>query len=446
MTASTKRIHEWCESFQNAPLASRVVAGLHGRSAEIWQRTFELLRQESPEYRNAIDDEFTKESKGHCGELLETIIAVARGSPEVGSTDAFDFVRTHAEWRAKHQVPLAASLHAYRLAHKTYWGITRESLLRHSDRNEALRSLTMLSDFWMDFFDFVGAILAEAHSVEEGLGVAQNTRTYVGLIDDLLRGIEPKAAEARRLRTLCGIRSPAPKAVIVGRPFESENGKEIDLDVTLRSLVRFIEQILPSAIFGKLIDIRHGEVTVIICSEAEPSRGFLDALRKHGFGRRASSGLAAGFGGSLDTPEIARLPECCEEARLALDFTSESHPVMHFSEIDLAQYLIRRADATALRLIPERIRRLISANGKQSGELPHTIRAFAECSLNVKQTARHLGVHPNTIYFRLDQIKKLTAVDPRTFSGTSLLITTLQLLEIHVVDNHSALSAGPPTS
>jgi hypothetical protein len=260
------------------------VAGLHQRSAEIWRRTFELLQRESPEYRNAVDEEFTKESKSHCRELLNAIIAVAAGQAEKSGADPFGFVRTHAEWRARHQVPLTASLHAYRLAHKTYWGITRESLSRHAGREEALDSLTVLSDFWIEFFDHVGAVLAEAHAVEEGLSVAQNTRAYAGLIDALLRGLEPGDAEARRLRTLCGIRSGAPVAVAVARPFPSGNGKQIDLEVTLRSLVRLIQQALPSAVFGKLVDIRNGEVTAIICSDANPARG-----ERPGRGRRRQS-------------------------------------------------------------------------------------------------------------------------------------------------------------
>ena len=70
----------------------------------------------------------------------------------------------------------------------------------------------MLSDFWIEFFDHVGAVLAEAHSVEEGLSVAQQNRGYSGLIDDLLHGLEPRDAEARRLCTLCGIRPGAPMA------------------------------------------------------------------------------------------------------------------------------------------------------------------------------------------------------------------------------------------
>jgi len=435
MATVNETVRDWGARFRKAPLATSVVAGLRKRSAEIWQRTFELLQRESPEYRNSVDDEFTKESKSHCGELLDTIIAVAAGrSIRSGATDPFAFVRTHAEWRARHQVPLTASLHAYRLAHKTYWGITRELLVRHghAGREEALDSMAMLSDFWIEFFDYVGAVLAEAHAVEEGLSVAQNTRAYVGLIDDLLRGNEPRGAEGQRLRTLCGIRPGAPMAVVIGRPFQSADGKEIDLEVALRALVRLIQQVLPSAVFGKLVDIRNGEITVILCSDRDTSRRFLKVLRKQGFGKRAANGLAVGVGASLDTEEIARLPESLEEARLAQGFTSPAQPLGHFADIDLPQLLIQRADSIALRLIPEGMRNLTPAGGEQSAELLRTIRAFADCNLNVKQTARSLGVHTNTVYFRLNRINKLTGIDPRTFSGISLLLTALRLQETHV--------------
>jgi hypothetical protein len=431
MTIANARVREWSERFQKAPLAAKVVGGLHKRSAEIWQRTFELLQRESPEYRNSVDEEFTKESKSHCGELLNAIIAVAAGQAEKSGVDPFGFVRTHAEWRARHQVPLAASLHAYRLAHKTYWGITREALLRYAGRKEALLSLTMLSDFWIEFFDYIGAVLAEAHAVEEGLSVAQSTRAYVGLIDDLLHGLEPRDAEARQLRTLCGIRSGVPMAVAVARPFQSGNGKQIDLEVTLRSFVRLVQQVLPSAVSGKLVDIRNGEAAVIVCSDTDTARGFLKVLRQHGFGRHVANGLAAGVGVSLDKMEIAGLPESLEEARLALEFASGTRPLMHFADIDLPEFLIRRADKTALRLIPEWTRHLTPAGGGQSDELSRTVHAFAECSLNVKQTAQRLGVHINTVYFRLNRINKLTGIDPRTFAGASFLLTALRLLKTH---------------
>ena len=445
MTPVNAQIREWSERFRKAPLARNVVAGLHKSSAQIWQRTFELLQHESPEYRNAVDDEFAKESRSHCGELLNSIIAVAAGRANKSTVDPFGFVRTHAEWRAQHQVPLTASLHAYRLAHKTYWGITREHLLRHAKREEALDSMAMLSDFWIEFFDYVGAVLAEAHAVQEGLSVAQNTRAYRGLIDGLLRGVEPKDPEAQRLRTLCGIRPGRPMAVVVARPFQTVDGKEIDLEVTLRSIVRLIQQVLPSAAFGKLVDIRSSEVTAILCADRDTSRGFMKVLRKNGFGRSASNGLPAGVGASRDTTEIARLPESLEEARLALGFTSPAQPLGHFADIDLLQFIIRRADAIAVRLIPEGMRHLTPAGGAPSAELLRTIYAFAECSLNVKQTARRLRLHTNTVYFRLNRIKKLSGIDPRTFSGMSLLLTGLRLGEAqsesptNVLEQHPAV-------
>src|SRR6202521_2430934 len=124
-------IHRWGERFQKDKLATGVVAGLRDRSNEIWQHAFELMQRESPEYRNSVDDEFTKESKAHCHQLLGLIISVTSGTVSDSGPDPFAFVRTHAEWRARHQVPLIASLHAYRLAHRTYSEISQDILSRH---------------------------------------------------------------------------------------------------------------------------------------------------------------------------------------------------------------------------------------------------------------------------------------------------------------------------
>jgi DNA-binding PucR family transcriptional regulator len=252
---------------------------------------------------------------------------------------------------------------------------------------------------------------------------------YALLINDLLRGLEPSQAEGRRLRTLCGLRPGTPMAVAVARPLPSGNGQPIDLEATLRSLARFIQRVLPSSVFGRLVNMSNGEVAVIVSSDADTARSFLRVLRRSGFPRRAANGLAAGIGVSLDAKEVARLPESLEEARLALEFASTAQPLLHFADIDLPEFLIRRAEPTALRLIPEWTRHFTA--GGHSSELSRTVRALADSSLNVKQTARRLGVHANTVYFRLNRVNKLTGIDPRTFSGMSLLLTALRLLETH---------------
>jgi hypothetical protein len=418
MTVEAK-VRHWCERFRKHPLARRIVGGLPRRSAEIWRRTFELLQQESPEYRSSVDEEFTKESRAHCGQLLRAIVAVSAGRIHTTDGDPFAFVRTHAEWRARRQVPLVASLHAYRLAHKTYWGITQESLL-HAGSKEALACISMLSDFWMEFFDHVGAVLAEAHAEQESMTVAQSNRAYAALIDDLLRGRQPRNAEARGLANLCGIRAGHPLAVAVARPFTPGGSKRADLEVTLRSLVPFIQNALPSAAFGKLADVRNHEAIVIVSGCSDTARAFIKAMRRGGFGKRAPAGLEVGIGVSRDALELAGLPDCLEEARHAAEFTASARPLVHFDEIDLAEFLVRRADPAAHRLIPSTLREL-------TPDLAETVQVFADCSLNVKQTARSLGVHTNTVYFRLNRVRKLTGIDARTFAGVSLVVTALRL-------------------
>jgi sugar diacid utilization regulator len=122
--------------------------------------------------------------------------------------------------------------------------------------------------------------------------------------------------------------------------------------------------------------------------------------------------------------------------RLA-EFAEARRPVVNFAEIDLVELLLSRPDRTAFRLIPEWASRLRDVDSKKSGDLLRTVRAFADSDLNVKRTARHLKLHTNTIYFRLNRIKKLTGVDPRSFSGASLLLTAMRVLDASANGNQA---------
>lgn len=417
----------WSERIRESPLATEVVASLESRASEIWRQTFELLKKESPEYRNAVDDEFTAESRSHCSELLATIVAIGAG--QLRNADPFAFVHRHAEWRARHQVPLVASLHAYRLAHKTYWSITREQLAQHRSGRQALEALSILSDFWIELFEAVGTELEEAHSAEEARIVTQNTKAHAAAIDDVLNGTDPSSPEGRQLLTLCGMRPTKHLTVALIRPSPLAS-RQVDAEVARRSFVRLMQQTLPSSVFGKLVGLRNGEVVVIANSDSDTARRLAKHLGRGGIGKCAS---VARVGVGLDKPGIALLPEALGEAQIALDLTSPIRPVALFADLDLIDALAHRADRVVLRLIPEWVRRS-HAEGSER-DLIGTIRAFAECSLNVKETARKLRVHPNTVYFRLNQIKKHTGVDPRTFAGTALLATALRLLDDQLRQN-----------
>jgi hypothetical protein len=299
----------------------------------------------------------------------------------------------------------------------------------------------MLSDFWIELFEVVGAVLEEAHATTEAQIVAQNTRAYGALIEDLLQGREPSDPEARQLQRLCGIRPGLNTTVAIIRPFAVDDGKPVDTEVSVRSIARLLQELLPSSAFGKLVGRRNGEVAAIVSADRDTAALLSKILVSHGFGRRSANSVGAGAGLSLEKTDLTRLAEAVAEARMALELAKPSHPLVSFADIELNDFLIRQANKAALRLIPSWARNIHEARG-QGDDLFPTIRAFADCSLNVKQTARKLGVHTNTVYFQLNQIRKQSGVDPRTFSGMSLLLAALRLLEAHGTDYHWVHAAG----
>src|SRR6266478_3786232 len=226
----------------------------------------------------------------------------------------------------------------------------------------------------------------------------------------------------------CGMRPGAPLAVVVAKPLRV-NGLHVDREVTLRSLARLLEQALSPKVFGTLIDVKDSQVTAIVCGDGDTGRNLVQALRV-GFARRATNGQCAGVGISADIAEVARLPEALEEAQIAIEFATAKQPLMRFSDIHLPDLLVRRADQIAVRLIPAWARQLDSAKDGRSRDLIRTIRAFTDCNFSAKHTARELGVHTNTIYFRLNRLKKISGMDPRTYAGASTILTALSLLEI----------------
>ena len=87
MAEGSARIREWAALFNKTPLAALVVTGLEKQAAAIWERTFRLLQEESPEYRNSVDQEFTLESQSHCKELLQSIVRIGRGRVSKADVD-----------------------------------------------------------------------------------------------------------------------------------------------------------------------------------------------------------------------------------------------------------------------------------------------------------------------------------------------------------------------
>jgi DNA-binding PucR family transcriptional regulator len=92
-------------------------------------------------------------------------------------------------------------------------------------------------------------------------------------------------------------------------------------------------------------------------------------------------------------------------------------------EVGLLDYLAAGADEGVRRVLPAGAERLAAA-----GTLVTTLRAYADCDLNVMRTAEQLVVHPNTVHYRLRRAAELSGRDPRRFNDLVELLTALRLV------------------
>ena len=232
-----------------------------------------------------------------------------------------------------------------------------------------------------------------------------------------MHGRQPGDLEARELCERCGLRSGAHIAVAIARPLSATPGDGTDRDAVLSRVSELVETSLSARGFGTLVDRRDGAVLAIAASEADTARSMANVLHGCVAEQRQAAGASVGIGISLDVSDIAAVPQAYQEAERAIDFAEPRRPVVHVADVELVELLLRRPDPAALRLMPKWADRFREADGERAGALSRTIRAFADCNLNVKQTARRLELHTNTVYFRLNRIRELAGVDPRSFSG-----------------------------
>ena len=136
-------------------------------------------------------------------------------------------------------------------------------------------------------------------------------------------------------------------------------------------------------------------------------------------------GPAALIGLSNDAPSTSHIPKAANEARLALDLASVGNRVARYSDISLRQMLITRARSAGPSSRPAWAEKLIAADRR--GVLATTLRGYADCNMNAQKTAVLLGIHPNTVYSRMQKIERLTGLDALRFHALSELLLALDL-------------------
>ena len=75
-------------------------------------------------------------------------------------------------------------------------------------------------------------------------------------------------------------------------------------------------------------------------------------------------------------------------------------------------------------------------------DLVEAVQSFGTCGLSITAAARSLGVHPNTLTYRLQRWTEMTGFDPRTFDGLVRSLTSFSFLRTPR-ESDSTVSAHP---
>jgi hypothetical protein len=131
------------------------------------------------------------------------------------------------------------------------------------------------------------------------------------------------------------------------------------------------------------------------------------------WGTRCSTGAEAS-----DTQHA--LVQAAEAALLGDHLFGPGH-VTSYADAQLARFLLDNRQSNQLRALYEQaVGKLAAEDLKRDGELITTLEAYCE-TLATQGTAARLGIHRNTVLYRLKLIEEITAVDINDASSRLLL-------------------------
>jgi DNA-binding PucR family transcriptional regulator len=334
------------------------------------------------------------------------------------------FVREHAERRAAQKFPLDALLQSYRILHRTLANWIREAALEVADESAHLRRVVAaVTDFVIEYTGNAGT-LATSEYVHHTRRLAEaEADRRSALLNTLLDGYdEADQAAAGLLRRAGYLQQRQSYCVALAR---SVDPREMESAPRAQRMADAIAGALEPVGVRSIIGIRDNHVVAILSATRRTSGWTAPqtsvADRVYPALRRV--GPAALIGLSNDAPSTSHIPKAANEARLALDLASVGNRVARYSDISLRQMLITRARDAAPSSQPAWAERLVTADKR--GALAATLRSYADCNMNAQKTALLLGIHPNTVYSRIQKVERLTGLNALQFHALSELLLAL---------------------
>ena len=298
-----------------------------------------------------------------------------------------DFLRW-TQALAQHRIPLTSVLRAYRVAHARWWDVWTEQVASRVEAGEAAAVGAAGSLYLFAWADLLSDQATIEYLEEAGRLARQGSVAQAAFVRGVLGG-DPGdlAAASRRLGYDLGGRHLA--AVLKAPP--GDEMTDALLERAARGLADACGAGRPRAV---VVDSRTPGVWLGGGPAGQPpptNRG----PGRAGVGRpgRGLRGFRASHGEALEASRIAELTERPQGS------------VTRYTAVELAALCTRDIDACR-RFVRSNLGALAAADD-QSRRLLATLQAFFREGSNYRATARRLGVHHNTIVYRVTQVEEL---------------------------------------
>lgn len=374
-----------------------------------------------PEYRYLVetlrDTAFERNLRKH---LLHFIDNVQTGSPvrHFGK----DHLGYGTAWaRAEQGFPLESILRTYQFVTRTIWNWTVTT-----PQLEGVRPMTMATCWpqWLDYVDAAISATSEAYVAWARRRAEEDHVARRQMLESFLRG-DVGAVERERNLVGLGIDSwPSFILVVLRLPPPGNGGTPA---ATMHQLLA--RHALPDGTRPLVARRQHG-FTVLLPGDLPDSEHVDPVLRIRDVLRDINSmdPDAALYGAVSESVLHHRdIPRAHARTVLAARAAALRREVLRESDLHLLDHALAALEEDYEVLRPASIMKLIDVHTERHPEWIPTMIAWMEAGMNASAAAKRLGVHSNTIYYRLTQIEAHSGLDLRDFSVAFDLYVTARL-------------------
>ncbi|HEY0229719.1 MAG TPA: helix-turn-helix domain-containing protein, partial [Dokdonella sp.] len=316
------------------------------------------------------------------------------------AADELEILRASGRRRVHQGLPLTSLLRAFRLGSREMWQV----FLELGEDDEALRNelLFVLSPYLLDHFDLMAQSIAQAYLEEEH----QRTRWRDALRYELCSIVfsSPDDVDAfKKAAEALGIDGSGLRVAItidIHMPDVAPSGLEAELDRFTLSVSRHFKTAYNDLVRAAY----HGHLIIWVpCARGDSLIAADRRLLKHASSLLETSSQVRAIGVGLMNAGPAGWATSANESIKALELGNRSAGGKRahlYSDIAVSES-VRRAD-NALRYLDSLIERL-----SHESDLLMTLEVYFEQSQRRKATAAALGIHPNTLTYRLERVEAL---------------------------------------